>query len=197
MCGRRRRAVHFCLAHRSPTEITAFSDRLNEFKEIGCNVRVTLTSAVLRRRQSAAFLRAPASSHICMRRMHRRSQVVGCSVDSHFTHLVSLNVPTSLLDVFFTQGPITTLLNFSTSLTCLVWTASSQAWVNTPRTKGGLGGCSYPLLADLTKQVARDYEVLIEEGGDAGVALRCASRVTPGTTLWWLPVCLPCLLAST
>jgi peroxiredoxin (alkyl hydroperoxide reductase subunit C) len=47
-----------------------------------------------------------------------------------------------------------------------------QAWVNTPRAKGGLGGCSYPLLADLTKQVARDYEVLIEEGGDAGVALR-------------------------
>lgn len=47
-----------------------------------------------------------------------------------------------------------------------------QAWINTPRNKGGLGGCSYPLLADLTKQVAKDYEVLIEEGGDAGVALR-------------------------
>lgn len=47
-----------------------------------------------------------------------------------------------------------------------------QAWVNTPRAKGGLGGCSYPLLADLTKQIARDYEVLIEEGPDAGVALR-------------------------
>jgi alkyl hydroperoxide reductase subunit AhpC len=28
------------------------------------------------------------------------------------------------------------------------------------------------VVADLTKQVARDYEVLIEEGGDAGVALR-------------------------
>mgnify|MGYP001807127560 CR=1 FL=1 len=48
----------------------------------------------------------------------------------------------------------------------------SQAWVNTPRNKGGLGGCSYPLLADLTKQVAKDYEVLIESGPDAGVALR-------------------------
>jgi alkyl hydroperoxide reductase subunit AhpC len=47
-----------------------------------------------------------------------------------------------------------------------------QAWVNTPRNKGGLGGCSYPLLSDLTKQVARDYEVLIEDGPDAGVALR-------------------------
>lgn len=27
------------------------------------------------------------------------------------------------------------------------------AWVNTPRNKGGLGGCAYPLVADLTKQV--------------------------------------------
>jgi hypothetical protein len=48
----------------------------------------------------------------------------------------------------------------------------TQAWINTPRNKGGLGGCNYPLLSDLTKQIARDYEVLIEEGPDAGVALR-------------------------
>jgi peroxiredoxin (alkyl hydroperoxide reductase subunit C) len=44
--------------------------------------------------------------------------------------------------------------------------------VNTPRNKGGLGGCNFPLVSDLTKQAARDYEVLIEEGPDAGVALR-------------------------
>ena len=50
--------------------------------------------------------------------------------------------------------------------------ALTQAWVNTPRNKGGLGGCAYPLVADLTKQIARDYEVLIEDGADAGVALR-------------------------
>ena len=47
-----------------------------------------------------------------------------------------------------------------------------QAWVKTPRKQGGLGGCAFPLLADLTKGVARDYEVLIEDGADAGVALR-------------------------
>jgi peroxiredoxin (alkyl hydroperoxide reductase subunit C) len=57
-------------------------------------------------------------------------------------------------------------------LCCMFADGAVQAWVNTPRAKGGLGGCSYPLLADLTKQVARDYDVLIEEGGDAGVALR-------------------------
>ncbi|KIY92598.1 peroxiredoxin (alkyl hydroperoxidereductase subunit C) [Monoraphidium neglectum] len=49
---------------------------------------------------------------------------------------------------------------------------SHLAWVNTPRKAGGLGGISYPLLADLTKQISKDYEVLIEDGPDAGVALR-------------------------
>ena len=46
------------------------------------------------------------------------------------------------------------------------------AFASTPRNKGGLGGCKYPLLSDLTKQVAKDYGVLIEDGEDAGVALR-------------------------
>lgn len=86
-----------------PTEIVAFSDRIQEFKDINC-------------------------------------EVVGCSVDSHFSHL---------------------------------------AWVNTPRNKGGLGGTSYPLLADLTKSIAKDYEVLIEEGADAGVALRGLFIIAP------------------
>ncbi|KAF0191561.1 MAG: tsaA [Gammaproteobacteria bacterium] len=43
------------------------------------------------------------------------------------------------------------------------------AWKNTPIDKGGIGKVGYPLVADLTKQIARDYDVLIE---DAGVALR-------------------------
>jgi peroxiredoxin (alkyl hydroperoxide reductase subunit C) len=47
------------------------------------------------------------------------------------------------------------------------------AFSNTPRAKGGLGGCAYPLLSDLTKSIAKDYGILIEEGGDAGVTLRC------------------------
>ncbi len=56
-------------------------------------------------------------------------QVLGCSVDSHFSHL---------------------------------------AWKNTPVEKGGIGNVQYPLVADLTKNIARDYDVLT---GDA-VALR-------------------------
>lgn len=56
-------------------------------------------------------------------------QVVGVSIDSHFSHL---------------------------------------AWRNTPRTQGGLGQIQYPLVADLNKQIATDYDVLLP----AGIALR-------------------------
>ncbi len=56
-------------------------------------------------------------------------QIVGVSVDSHYSHL---------------------------------------AWRNTPRDQGGLGNIQYPLVADLSKQIARDYDVLL---GDT-VALR-------------------------
>ncbi|HOC73244.1 MAG TPA: peroxiredoxin, partial [Candidatus Hydrogenedentes bacterium] len=59
----------------------------------------------------------------------RGVQVVGVSVDSHFTH----------------------------------W-----AWKNTPVEKGGIGNIQYPLVSDLTKQIARDYGVLVNEA----VALR-------------------------
>lgn len=56
-------------------------------------------------------------------------QILGVSIDSHFTHL---------------------------------------AWTNTPRNEGGIGKCGYPLIADLSKQISRDYDVLL----DGGVALR-------------------------
>jgi alkyl hydroperoxide reductase subunit AhpC len=56
-------------------------------------------------------------------------QILGCSVDSHYSHL---------------------------------------AWASTPRNKGGLGGIKYPLVADLDKKIAADYDVLLP----AGIALR-------------------------
>ena len=82
-----------------PTEITAFSDRVSEFKKLG-------------------------------------AEVVGCSVDSKFTHL---------------------------------------AWANTPRKEGGLGEIAYPLLADITKKIARDYGVLINDA----IALRGLFLINP------------------
>jgi alkyl hydroperoxide reductase subunit AhpC len=75
-----------------PTEIIAFSDRIEEFKKRNC-------------------------------------EVLGVSVDSHFSHL---------------------------------------AWIKMARKDGGLGGLEYPLVADLTKSISQDYDVLLE----GGVALR-------------------------
>lgn len=37
------------------------------------------------------------------------------------------------------------------------------AWKNVPVDKGGIGKVSFPLVADLTKQIARDYDVLLDE----------------------------------
>jgi len=59
----------------------------------------------------------------------RGIQVIGCSVDSQYSHF---------------------------------------AWRETPVEQGGIGRVRYPLVADLTKQIARDYDVLLDEA----VALR-------------------------
>ncbi len=59
----------------------------------------------------------------------RGVQVVGVSVDSHFSH----------------------------------W-----AWKNTPVEKGGIGAIQYPLVADITKNISRNYGVLFNEA----IALR-------------------------
>jgi alkyl hydroperoxide reductase subunit AhpC len=40
------------------------------------------------------------------------------------------------------------------------------------REDGGLGQLNIPLLADITKQVSKDYGAYIDHGNDAGVALR-------------------------
>ncbi len=59
----------------------------------------------------------------------RGVQLLGVSIDSHFSHF---------------------------------------AWRNTPVEKGGIGTIDYPLVADVTKNIARDYGVLFNES----VALR-------------------------
>lgn len=65
------------------------------------------------------------------------AEVVGVSIDSHFTHL---------------------------------------AWTQTPRKEGGIADLQYPLVADTTKSISRDYGVLIEE---AGIALRGLFVIDP------------------
>ncbi len=81
-----------------PTELVAFSESIQKFKEID-------------------------------------TQVIGISTDSHFTHL---------------------------------------AWIKTPRSQGGVGKLKFPLLADISKKISRDYRVLVENENDDlfGASLR-------------------------
>lgn len=58
----------------------------------------------------------------------RNTQLIGCSVDSCYSHL---------------------------------------AWLNTPKNKGGIQGIDYPLISDINKTIARDYDVLIAGEGIA------------------------------
>lgn len=46
---------------------------------------------------------------------------------------------------------------------------SHLAWLNTPKSEGGIEGVKYPLVSDINKTIARDFDVLIPEDG---VALR-------------------------
>ncbi|XP_012594607.1 thioredoxin-dependent peroxide reductase, mitochondrial [Microcebus murinus] len=92
-----------------PTEIVAFSDKANEFRDVNC-------------------------------------EVVAVSVDSHFSHL---------------------------------------AWINTPRKNGGLGHMNIALLSDLTKQISRDYGVLLE---GPGLALRGLFIIDPNGVIKHLSV---------
>ncbi len=51
-----------------------------------------------------------------------------------------------------------------------------RAWIKTPRQQNGLGELGFPLASDLTKKVARDYGVLLE---DKGIALRGLFIIDP------------------
>jgi len=56
---------------------------------------------------------------------------------------------------------------------------SHLAWTNTPRNKGGLGEMKIPIIADVTKKLATEYGVLIEDGDDAGIPLRGLFIINP------------------
>ncbi|WP_152400769.1 peroxiredoxin [Paenibacillus cellulositrophicus] len=53
---------------------------------------------------------------------------------------------------------------------------SHKAWINTPRDSNGLGKINFPLASDITRSVAKDYGVYIEE---EGVALRGLFIINP------------------
>ncbi len=53
---------------------------------------------------------------------------------------------------------------------------SHRAWISTGEDKGGLGSLRYVLASDITKDVSRDYGVLME---DQGIALRGLFIIDP------------------
>lgn len=53
---------------------------------------------------------------------------------------------------------------------------SHLAWIETPRDQGGLGELNFPLASDITKEISRSYQVLLE---DAGIALRGVFVIDP------------------
>jgi peroxiredoxin (alkyl hydroperoxide reductase subunit C) len=57
---------------------------------------------------------------------------------------------------------------------------SHRAWITTPEEKGGLGSIKFPLASDITKDVSRDYGVLMEE---KGIALRGLFIIDPDGVL--------------
>jgi alkyl hydroperoxide reductase subunit AhpC len=56
---------------------------------------------------------------------------------------------------------------------------SHLAWKRTPKKEGGIGDVKYPLVADITKQISRDFGVLTE----GGVALRGTFIIDPKGTI--------------
>jgi peroxiredoxin 2/4 len=53
---------------------------------------------------------------------------------------------------------------------------SHKAWINSDKANGGLGKINYVLASDITKEVSRNYGVLIE---DEGIALRGLFIIDP------------------
>jgi len=53
---------------------------------------------------------------------------------------------------------------------------SHRAWIKTPKEQGGLGPVNYPLASDITKEVSKAYQVLLE---DEGIALRGLFIIDP------------------
>ena len=41
------------------------------------------------------------------------------------------------------------------------------AWLNTPKSKGGIQGVTYPIVSDMNRTIATDYDVLIQNEGIA------------------------------
>uniref|UniRef100_A0A7S3NQY3 Thioredoxin domain-containing protein n=1 Tax=Aureoumbra lagunensis TaxID=44058 RepID=A0A7S3NQY3_9STRA len=58
------------------------------------------------------------------------------------------------------------------------------AWTETPREDGGVGKLDIPLIADVTKQISKDFDILAADDDElAGIAMRGTYIIDPQGTL--------------
>lgn len=67
---------------------------------------------------------------------------------------------------------------------------SHMAWLNTPKSQGGIEGVAYPIVSDFNKTISKDFDVLVEADGVAyrGLFLIDKSGVVHHATLNNLPL---------
>lgn len=89
----------------------------------------------------------------------------------HYTLQQVVQIRYALPHSHYTHSFIIDPLFSTCSMLTLVWTCGTLSFhrSHTPVKKGGIGPVNIPLMADVTKKIARDYGVLNEE---TGVALR-------------------------
>merc|ERR1712113_1246047 len=54
-----------------------------------------------------------------------------------------------------------------------------RMWTKTPLEEGGIGPLKFPLLSDLSHDIGKAYNCLIQSGDDAGVHLRATYIINP------------------
>jgi peroxiredoxin (alkyl hydroperoxide reductase subunit C) len=57
---------------------------------------------------------------------------------------------------------------------------SHHAWLNTPKSKGGIEGVAYPIVADIKKEISAAYDVLV---AGEGIAYRGLFLIDPNFTV--------------
>jgi hypothetical protein len=133
-----------------PTEITAFSDAYNGFKELDCEVRAEFAHLEdVAVQQDLAVISVAGRPNPVRTDWFTVSQVLGVSVDSQFSHLAWIQTGDA------TTACHTLLIYRPWSLCQLRVTAEAYCWSFaslTERKEGGVGDLNYPLVTLLGLQ---------------------------------------------
>lgn len=142
-----------------PTEIHAFSDRIQEFKDLKTEVSLITFSSNMH--ASCQACPCVTALHSSPRRATSHTQR---SESLHHTIRMPRFAVTRVVLLCLVTPHVANLTRAAPTLQVVGVSVDSAhshlAWANAPRNKGGLGGCTFPLLGDITKRVSSDYGVL-------------------------------------